>query len=106
MSKWYKTEELKEVTYTCGHCGAFVSPSKGYLTLSYTGSIPPYEVIGICPKCDKPTYKISTETYPASKKGMDVTGINDLELENIYDEARRTFQVNAYTSCVLCCRKA
>ena len=104
MSNWYNTEELEGIKYICAYCGAIVSPNKGYTTINninITG-----ELICICPNCDKPTYKEYDKTYPSPKRGMDISGINDLELEKLYDEARRTFQVSAYTSCILCCRKA
>lgn len=104
MSNWYNTEELECVKYTCAHCGAVVSPNKGYIT-NWNIDIND-ELICICPNCDKPTYKLHSRTYPSPKRGMDVKGVDDLALEVLYDEARNTFQVNAYTSCVLCCRKA
>lgn len=105
--KWEDTTELKNKSYTCGHCGAFVSPSYGYVrNQDYNHEEYAAEYIAICTNCNKPTYIDVFEQYPGMKGGFEVDGITDENLNSIYDEARNCIEIGAYSACLLCCRKA
>ena len=104
--EWYNLTGLKSKSYTCGYCGCVVGNDRGYYNSSDIGKQTDAEKIYICPKCSKPTYfdKYRNQ-YPGVKLGDSITNINKKEVEELYNEARSCFSINAFTSVALCCRK-
>src|ERR1043166_1584801 len=103
MTRWNRVERVTERSYRCGHCDNKVGPSMGYTRLQ-NGVV---GLLLICPTCDHPTYlDISgNRQVPAPILGNTVTGITDLGVEALYAEARRCSSVQAFTACVMACRK-
>ncbi|NMS88568.1 DUF4145 domain-containing protein [Clostridioides difficile] len=99
--------ELLGKNYTCGYCGCYVGSEKGYEGICRTSPEKEVEIsIYLCPSCGNPTYfDKDNRQYPMSKAGNDVLHINNKDVENLYEEARNSFSVNAFTSVALCCRK-
>ncbi len=99
MAVWRDVRTIGSKDYVCGYCGQPLSSEKGYLTNAR-------ERIYICHKCGKPTFfdGLGNQT-PGTIYGSSVLDIDDEKVETLYDEARRCFGDNAYTSIVLCCRK-
>lgn len=61
--------------------------------------------IYICHKCKVPTYfNECGNQIPGAKFGSKIAYLPE-NVENMYDEARSCFSVNAFTSSTLCCRK-
>ncbi len=102
---WQHIQTQSSRSYTCGYCGNPLASEKGYFAQrSDTGH--PSVWIYICHHCLKPTYfDIDGIQTPGARLGGDVTGINEQNVADLYDEARDSYSVNAFTSTVLCCRK-
>lgn len=97
---WNKLEEIYSKEYKCGYCNNYVGNNKGYRDLSNKG------YIYICPRCKKPTFfDKDNNQYPGVLQGNAVLNIDDKNVEDLYNEARRCFSVNSFTSVALCCRK-
>mgnify|MGYP002345128503 FL=1 len=62
--------------------------------------------IYICHHCEYPTFfNESGEQTPGTRPGEDVIGIDDASVESIYKEIRDSYSQNAFTTCILGCRK-
>jgi hypothetical protein len=60
----------------------------------------------ICPHCTKPTFfDHEKNQYPAVRMGRDVGGVTDEDVLRLYEEARASTGVGAFTGAVLLCRK-
>jgi len=105
-------DKYRRYTYTCGFCGNNVS---GYVKIIYlsvdnnpTSSQPEWILIRylLCPSCSHASvwHKDSNEIIPGSLIGRKLNGLPPI-VEVVYEEARRTFSVSAYTACELLCRK-
>ena len=103
---WYNMSQIKSKSFTCGYCGCIVGNDRGYLKQNGLSNSLGIDQIYICPQCDNPTYfDLSNKQYPGIKAGTFIKNINKEEVENLYEEARNCFSVNAFTSVALCCRK-
>ena len=106
---WNGVEKLSPKEFTCYKCGNNICSNEGYrYGESVGGEYRSYEdmaYIYICHKCKSPTYfNEDDEQVPGSLYGDNILYLPK-EVESVYDEARKCFSVNAFTSVVLCCRK-
>lgn len=101
-NEWYELKGLPTITFTCGYCGAQTGNNKGYL-YSF-GSNDRSIAIYICPVCGRPIFKENDIMTPGSAYGQPITGLPDT-VQSIYDEARNSYQVGAFTGVILICRK-
>ena len=102
---WIESEELKSRQYTCGYCGFEIASNYGYTFSRELDPRGPSQFIYICHYCQSPTFfDRSNSQYPGEKYGNKILGLSQ-DVQELYDEARNCFTVNAYTSTVLCCRK-
>lgn len=101
---WVNLHNVPSKDYTCGHCGNSIATDKGYAGPIAGSRNDAY--IYICHKCRKPTFfDIDESQIPGFKIGSSVMHIPSKDVENLYEEARSCFSVNAFTSAVMCCRK-
>lgn len=104
---WNNPRNVDNRSYTCGFCGNKVAPHTGYLAerLSGTGK-KSKAFIMICPNCAKPTFidELGHQT-PSIRLGKEVEGIDNVEVEALYNQARDCTSVGAYTAATLLCRK-
>ena len=99
---WDKTLKLVSRNYVCAHCGNPLASEIGYG--GKTRFNPAY--IYICHFCTRPTFfDIYGEQTPGAPFGYSISHIRDEKIEQLYEEARSCFSVNAYTASVMCCRK-
>jgi hypothetical protein len=107
MSDWHNLINIGPYSFTCGYCGRLVSSREGYITSEGYNSVRGYPVLFICPGCNKPTYfegpRFARQT-PASLLGNPVDHLPE-NIALAYREARECTKANAYTACVLVCRK-
>lgn len=104
---WYwedSTDEMEPKTYTCYNCGETISSKEGYNCSQNSYDKGKYGKIYICHICKRPTYFLFDKQVPGSLYGGKVNYLPD-DINNAYEESRKCFSVNAYTSAVLCCRK-
>jgi hypothetical protein len=102
---WKSTEAAIGFKYNCGYCGTLSSPSSRYICGEFQKTSVPYANILICSNCNQPTYisEIKTQT-PGPIIGREI-GHLPIEINNLYDEARKCITVGAHTSAILSCRK-
>lgn len=103
---WSKIETLQSKNYTCGHCNNQIASEKAYYAVDPQRSTIVC-FIYICHHCSKPTFFDVTSgmQIPGASFGNDVNDIDDKGVEALYNEARRCYSANAFTSVVLSCRK-
>lgn len=103
---WKDAENKKTFNYICGYCGSDIASQLGYSFVpSSSGEERLHEYIRICHKCSKPTYiSKEGEVVPSAIYGKNIKHLPD-EIEVIYNEARKCFSINAFTSVIMCCRK-
>ncbi len=102
---WNQAGNLASKAFICGHCGAPLSSEKGYSGAEQKshGGV---GLIYICHFCKNPTYFDPAGTQsPGAIYGGKVEGIDEADVEQLYDEARKAIGVGSYTSSVLTCRK-
>lgn len=102
------SKEIMDVTYTCGYCGSRVTSNEGmYLgQLSNVGTLHnnlPQGVF-ICTNCKLPSFIYNGIQVPGVNFGNSVNNIPD-NVNSVYEEARKSFSVGAYTGVILLCRK-
>ena len=101
---WYQTSGISKKNFTCGYCKNKVGPSNGYRYDSSDGNERKNRIY-ICPVCDRPTYFTPGEKqYPGAPFGDPVQHL-PIQIEELYNEARRCLSVSSYTSAVMVCRK-
>lgn len=103
---WYNTSKISSKKYICGHCGNNIASDRGYYNNSTGDYIKGY--IYICHHCNKPTLFDSDGQVPGALHGkaFDEKIFNgDIEIFDLYNEARKNMMVNSYTSVGMCCRK-
>lgn len=108
MGCWHNASSLNSKSYICGHCGNYISSSKGfYVAYDGTTSANGEGYIYICHHCNKPTYISFNCQIPGSLYGevFEKEIFNDDLIFLLYEEARKCMEVNAYTSVGMCCRK-
>lgn len=96
---WKDTVKLPSISFTCGYCGAKTGNNRGY----HYGYDDKYAIY-ICPNCGCPCFKDGELMKPESSYGEPMNGLPDT-VQSIYDEARNSFKVGAYTGVILICRK-
>ena len=94
---------LDRKRFVCGYCGHTVGQDRGYFGKTRTGQTC---WIYPCPNCTMPTFITSYGGQtPSPRLGRDVTGIDNEEVQTLYNEARDCTSVGAYTGAILLCRK-
>jgi hypothetical protein len=97
--KWSNLSGVEPRAYTCGYCGHEVGPNQGYFVNHKL-----YRLY-ICTYCSRPTFfEPEGDQFPGVAYGLEVNFLPD-EVEGLYNEARRTMSVNAFTAAVMACRK-
>ncbi|MEN2666793.1 DUF4145 domain-containing protein [Listeria aquatica] len=99
-----------ENSFICGYCNRHTSSIDG-LSLKFSNyndrsgakQIENYGVY-ICTHCKMPTFIWEDIQVPGNRFGNPVEGVSDT-VNEIYEEARASFSVGAYTAVVLLCRK-
>ncbi|WP_297949669.1 DUF4145 domain-containing protein [uncultured Lactobacillus sp.] len=104
----WEENDMVDVDYTCGYCGAYVSSDKG-MPLIYTdfrGDQTIYRGAGvyICTNCRMPTFMYKNIQVPGNRYGSPVKDV-PVNVNDVYEEARSCYAANAYTGTVLLCRK-
>lgn len=95
---WTSIGEVGAESYRCGYCGDDVGSDRG---IQNSGK---NSFIRICPLCNCPTFfSAQREQWPGPRVGGNVSQIAD-DVKGIYEEARRSITVNAYTGAVMLCR--
>lgn len=107
-AKW-KDNSVVATSYICGYCSNLVTSERGMaleLPAKVNGEF--YETkeagVYICPHCHFPTFILLGDQIPGNRVGSPVKSVPE-DVNNVYEEARRCFTVNAYTGTVLLCRK-
>jgi hypothetical protein len=96
---WRSAGELKPLSFTCGHCGERTGVRIGYKQDNGKG------MVYLCGGCNRPNYFEGPDgQVPEPTLGNEVKHLPS-SVEPLYEEARHCTQVEAYTSCVLSCRK-
>lgn len=104
--QWHGIGTVQALSYTCGYCGHLVAPNQGLAGKNRsTGHIEAQ--ISVCHHCSGPTMlePDSKGQVPSPRRGVGVTGIDDPQVSDLYDEARATLSASCPTATVLCCRK-
>jgi hypothetical protein len=97
---WKNLMLINSKQFKCGYCNSIVATKVGYISSND-------RAIYICPHCDKPTF---FEDYylnngiPSSLYGENIKKLPD-NISSIYDQARSSFSVKAYSGSVMLCRK-
>lgn|ERR1017187_810938 len=100
--KWYQSQDLGPVSYTCGYCGDRVGSKEGYFSSPVTGST--QACIRMCPTCRGPSFFVGSVVVPAAPPGHPVNRLPE-DVEALYEEARASAGAGAHTAAVLTCRK-
>lgn len=97
-------DDMEPKTYTCYNCGETMSSREGYNCSEYSGVSGERGKIYICHICKSPTYFFFGQQIPGALYGDEVKYLPN-DIGDVYNESRKCFSVDAYTSSVLCCRK-
>lgn len=97
---WMDLAKLPSFSFTCGYCGAKTGSNRGY----YYGYGNNRYAVYICPNCGCPSFKDGELMKPESSYGDPINGLPDT-VQSLYDEARNSYQVGAFTGVILICRK-
>ena len=99
VGKWINADEIGYRSYICGYCGDKTGVNIGYYENNKEG------YIYLCGGCNRPTF-IERNYFqtPAPILGNPVSSLPQ-DIEELYNQARGCTQINAYTACVLVCRK-
>ncbi len=110
---WENIQQIPSLDYICWHCNTRISSDMGYRLAVpasiYNSSDPAYPDllkagIYLCHRCGYPTFLLDGKQIPGSAFGKAFEHVPE-EVNNVYDEARNCFGVNAFTAVVLLCRK-
>jgi endogenous inhibitor of DNA gyrase (YacG/DUF329 family) len=92
-------DSISSIKYQCAFCGKTVASTKGSVD-SYCSD----RKIMICPNCEEPTYfDKNLKQYPTPVFGKPLEHLPK-EINQLFNEARYTMSVNAYTCVVIACR--
>ena len=98
---------IMEATYTCGYCGSTVTSNNG-MSVEIKRSTSRYNdkpyVVFIGTTCKLPTFIYKDVQVPGFKIRNIVQHVPE-DVISVYDEARSSFSVGAYTAVILLCRK-
>lgn len=98
---WLRLQILPHRTYICGYCGSKTGNNKGYFCQTRSNT----EVaIYICPVCGRPSFYEDGKMTPGSKYGQHIDNLPET-VKSIYEEARSSYEVGAFTGVILICRK-
>jgi len=113
----WRSQEITAKKYTCGYCGSLVTSNKG-MSIETMSRISAN--VYICTNCylptliyeNKSTYIESGTTksnniyeqIPGTKIGRQMKYVPE-EINEIYEEARNCYSVEAFTAVILLCRK-
>lgn len=100
----YQTLKLTSRSYVCWFCGEKISSQLWYYSKSNTW-YSDGNIIYLCHNCNKPTYFCDGVQTPWSSYWTDVPWIEDDLVNDIFNEARECYSINAFTGCVMLCRK-
>ncbi len=112
--RWQGPQKLNNKAFICGYCSHQVSTQEGYFGQAYTvknrTETPTAQVyLYVCPNCSLISFFTEAQNFPkqlpALKYGNPVSGIPDEKIVKLYEEARNSTGVGAYTAAVLSCRK-
>jgi transcription elongation factor Elf1 len=96
---WENAKSMSTKRYTCGYCGNNLVSNIGYYGENFGN-------IFICHFCNKPTFfDANKNQVPGSFYGGLIKEISNLNVQDLYSEARSCMSCNAYTAATLCCRK-
>jgi hypothetical protein len=105
---WNDPQGISPRSHICGYCNHNVGPAQGWHTTTHTpinNQAVYHGYVYICSLCGKPTFFDQTgKQYPGVAFG-DSVGHLPVEVATLYEEARNSMTVNAFTSVVLICRK-
>ena len=94
----YLDKTYGDLKYMCGHCGTTV---RGYVV----NHVNPYARWWmLCPECGRGSVKNDGIILPTPPSFAAIDGLPD-GICALYDEARASFDVQAYTGCEILCRK-
>lgn len=104
----WESKNIMNFTYTCGYCGSRVTSERGMSLNIDNGAGYSYNSVSqgvyICPNCKYPTFIYEDMQVPGNNYGNSVAHVSK-EVEDVYNEARKSFSVAAYTGSILLCRK-
>lgn len=105
-ANWERRQSLPNMAFVCGFCSTNVSSVVGYkLGQHGDGSGDQVGGLYICPNCGGPNFFSPQRTqYPSASFGNPVKNV-PAELDQLYEEARRSTSANSFTGSVLLCRK-
>lgn len=110
-ANFWETKTMNSASFVCGYCGERVNSDQG-MRLGYlrAGSLyhPRETGVYICTSCNLPTFIGDTKEgdriqVPGINFGDPVTNLPE-NVNDIYEEARSSFSVEAYTGVILLCR--
>jgi hypothetical protein len=103
---WVQALSLSNAKFVCGYCNTNVSSIKGYkLGVHGDGSGKQVGGIYICSNCGGPSFfSPNGSRYPMPALGNSVQHV-PVDLNSLYEEARRCSSQNCFTGAVLICRK-
>lgn len=103
---YWKPHVILNKKWKCGYCSYAVSSDRGYEIGSCPdGSGTQIGGIYICPNCGAPTFfSPQGDVLPSPSFGNPVEHL-PMDIEAVYEEARRCTSQNCYTAAVLICRK-
>lgn len=103
---WHHIQTQDSKSYTCGYCNRPLASEKGYYATQHN-MMGVAARIYICHHCHKPTFfdDINAIQTPGARIGNDIADISEQSVADLYDEARDSYSVSAFTATVLCCRK-
>ena len=101
---WPNAQTLESKRYICSYCDQTLSSNQGYLAQEHNGR--KIRFLYICHDCGKPTFfDENRNQHPGTPFGQKVLHVDSEHIEKLYDEARNSMQVNAYTASAMCSRK-
>lgn len=104
---WRPTENQDSKSFDCAYCGNRVASTIGWsaTVVEFQYAVPAGAVY-VCPHCKHPTYFTRKgRQVPGAVFGSDVSGIEENEIEELYNEARKAYTESCFTAVVLCSRK-
>lgn len=112
-ARWTGIQQMPSLDYVCWHCNTEISSNEGYrlvlphsMYTSTDSSYPDMLKAGIylCHRCGYPTFLLDGKQIPGVPFGSSFEHVPDM-VNDVYNEARDCYSVNAFTAVVLLCRK-
>ncbi len=102
VGHWEQVRALPQMRYRCAYCNTTVGPNVGYWS-THGGALTDLEIY-ICSFCNRPTFFEGEDQTPAPAFGLPVRD-TPKDVMTIYNDARNSMKVSAYTPAVLALRK-